>query len=77
MAIAEVAGDYKLEVQSLEQNAAAGRYEVKLMELRQATVEDKARRAAELAVEAELAEVVKLNQQVRKLFGEGNYTEAL
>ncbi len=34
--IAEVGGNYRLEVRSLEKDAAPGRYEVKLKELRQA-----------------------------------------
>lgn len=39
--ITETAGSYRLEVRSLEKDAAAGRYEVKIEELRAATEQDK------------------------------------
>jgi CHAT domain-containing protein/Tfp pilus assembly protein PilF len=39
--IAETSGTYRLVVQSLEKNAAPGRYEVKVVELRTATEQDK------------------------------------
>ncbi|MGB7922029.1 MAG: tetratricopeptide repeat protein [Pyrinomonadaceae bacterium] len=48
-AIAETSGSYRLEVHSLEKDAPAGRYEVKIEELRKATGQDKNRIAAERA----------------------------
>jgi CHAT domain-containing protein/Tfp pilus assembly protein PilF len=48
-AIAESSGAYRLEVRSLEKDAPAGRYEVKIAELRKATEQDKIRIAAERA----------------------------
>lgn len=47
--IAETAGSYRLEVRSLEKDAAAGRYEVKIEELRAATEQDKRHVAAKRA----------------------------
>lgn len=47
--IAEVAGNYRIEVRSLEKDAAPGRYDVKLKELRKAKLEDRSRIAAERA----------------------------
>src|SRR5262245_33299538 len=46
-AIAEAAGSYTLEVRAVKEKAKMGRYEIKLGELRAATVEDKNRVAAE------------------------------
>ncbi|MGB7922035.1 MAG: tetratricopeptide repeat protein [Pyrinomonadaceae bacterium] len=46
-AIAETSGSYRLEVRSLEKDAPAGRYEVKIRELRAATEKDKNRITAE------------------------------
>lgn len=46
-AIAETAGTYRLEVRSLEKDAAPGRYQVKIEELRAAVEQDKSRIAAE------------------------------
>jgi CHAT domain-containing protein/Tfp pilus assembly protein PilF len=48
--IAEVAGDYRLEVRSLEEKAEIGRYEVNVKELRAATQKDRERIAALKAV---------------------------
>ena len=48
-AIAEVAGAYRIEVRSAEKTAKAGRYEIKVEELREATAEDKYHVAAESA----------------------------
>ena len=45
--VAEVTGDYLLKVRSLEKGAAAGRYELRLEELRTATDADRTRVAAE------------------------------
>ena len=47
--VAEVAGIYKLEVQSLEKNAKPGRYEVRVEELRAATLQDQSRMASLVA----------------------------
>src|SRR5262245_26773718 len=53
--IAEAAGEYRIEVRSAEKTAKTGRYEIKIDELREATVEDKYRVAAgALYREAEL-----------------------
>jgi tetratricopeptide (TPR) repeat protein len=41
LAIAEVAGAYKIEVRSEEKTAKTGRYEIKIEELREATAKDK------------------------------------
>jgi CHAT domain-containing protein/predicted negative regulator of RcsB-dependent stress response len=46
-AIAEAAGAYRIEARSTEKTAKAGRYEIKVEELRVATAEDKYRVAAE------------------------------
>src|SRR5215813_10710755 len=46
-AIAEAAGEYRIEVRSAEKTAQTGRYEIKVEELREATIEDKYRAAAE------------------------------
>lgn len=48
--IAEVAGNYRLQVASLEEKVAPGRYEVIVKELRAATAKDRDRIAAERAV---------------------------
>ena len=47
--VAEASGNYQLEVRPLERNAAAGRYEVKIEELREATAKDRTRIAARRA----------------------------
>jgi len=47
--LAEVSGDYRLEVRSPEKNAPAGRYEVRIEELRAAKPQDKSRIAAQKA----------------------------
>jgi len=48
--VAEASGSYRLEVRLLEKDAAAGRYEVKIAELRVAVPQDRDRIAAERAV---------------------------
>jgi CHAT domain-containing protein/Tfp pilus assembly protein PilF len=48
--IAEIAGNHRLEVRSLEEKTDTGRYEVNVQELRQATLKDRDRIAAERAV---------------------------
>jgi len=45
--IGETTGNYRLEVRPAEKTASAGRYEIKIEELRAATVQDKSRIAAE------------------------------
>jgi CHAT domain-containing protein/tetratricopeptide (TPR) repeat protein len=45
--LAEVSGDYQLKVRSLEKEASAGRYEIRIEDLRTATGADRARVAAE------------------------------
>ncbi len=57
--IIETAGNYRLEVRSLEKTAAAGRYEVKIKELRTVTEKDKNKIAAQKA----FAEGVALQSQ--------------
>lgn len=53
--VAQTTGTYRLEVRSLEKDAALGRYEVKIEELRTAVEQDKNRIAAERALmQAEL-----------------------
>jgi CHAT domain-containing protein/tetratricopeptide (TPR) repeat protein len=46
-AVAEAAGNYRLEVRALNAGAPAGRYEVKIVELREATAQERNRFAAE------------------------------
>ena len=45
--VAESAGDYRLEVRAWEKDAAPGRYEVRVVEMREATAQDRTRAAAE------------------------------
>lgn len=70
--VADMPGRYRLEVRSLEESAAAGRYEVRIQELRTATERDR-RRVAALA---SLEEAKLFQQQSEKLYGEGKYNEA-
>lgn len=67
---AESSGTYRLEIQSMEHAEAAGRYGVKLVDLRAATERDRTR----VALKAELDG---LEQQFAKLYGAGKYDEAL
>lgn len=57
--VAEISGEYRLEVRSPNKNADAGRYEIKVVDLRGATAKDKDLAAAERAFE-----------QGQKLFGQ-------
>jgi CHAT domain-containing protein/tetratricopeptide (TPR) repeat protein len=57
--IAETSGDYVLTISSLEKQAPAGRYTIRIQEPRAATQQDKARAAAERA----FREAVQLNAQ--------------
>jgi CHAT domain-containing protein/tetratricopeptide (TPR) repeat protein len=45
--VAKVSGDYRLEVRAAEKDAAAGRYEVRIAELREAMPKDRSRVAAQ------------------------------
>jgi CHAT domain-containing protein/Flp pilus assembly protein TadD len=47
--VTEAAGEYRLEIRSLEKNAPAGRYEVRIEDLRAATEKDKSQIAAQEA----------------------------
>jgi len=58
-AIAETSGTYRLEAQSPDKNAHAGRYEVKIADLRMATLQDRNHVLAERA----FAEAMKLESQ--------------
>ena len=49
-AIAESAGEYLIEARSVEKTAKAGRYEIKVEALREATAEDKYRVAGECSL---------------------------
>jgi tetratricopeptide (TPR) repeat protein len=60
--IVETGGDYRLAVRPLEKDAATGRYEIKIIELRPATEQDRARKL--------------LNESV-SLWERGKYTEAI
>jgi tetratricopeptide (TPR) repeat protein len=66
MWIAEVAGTYRLEVRSLENNAAAGRYEAKIVALRTAGMEDRT-----------LTEALRLYIESNKLRRQRKYDEAI
>lgn len=57
--IAEVSGEYRLEVRSLDEKAPPGRYEIKVEELREPTAQDRIRVAADMA----LAEAGQLRAQ--------------
>lgn len=58
--ITEVAGIYRLKVDSPEKNAPFGKYEILVKELRVATEKDRA-----------LQEAIKLNQEVERFYGGG------
>jgi CHAT domain-containing protein/Tfp pilus assembly protein PilF len=65
-AIIEVSGDYRLEVRSLEKGATAGRYEVRVEELRKATEQDSGRIAAERAyAQAETMRAERMAESLR------------
>ncbi|HXD34595.1 MAG TPA: tetratricopeptide repeat protein [Pyrinomonadaceae bacterium] len=66
-AIADISGTYRLEVRSLEKDVSAGRYEVKIQELRAATTQDNSRVAAERTfMRAELLRVQGTAESLRK-----------
>jgi tetratricopeptide (TPR) repeat protein len=62
----ETGGDYRLAVRPLEKDAAAGRYEIRIIELRHATEQDRA-----------LAEAHKLFNESVSLRDQGKYAEAI
>ena len=75
-AIAEVSGEFRLEVKSLEEKAAPGRYEVRVEELREATSKDRDRIAAERALaEAQQFRSQETGESLRKTLEK--YQEAL
>jgi CHAT domain-containing protein/Tfp pilus assembly protein PilF len=74
--LAEVSGTYRLNVHSLEKGASAGRYELRLAELRPATEADRTRVAAERSyVEGERLQAERTGQSRRKAIE--RYGEAL
>jgi CHAT domain-containing protein/Tfp pilus assembly protein PilF len=74
-AIAEAAGECRIELRSAEKTAQAGRYEIKIEELREATTDDKYRVAAE-SVYREAEQLQKGTLEARKKSIE-KYHEAL
>jgi CHAT domain-containing protein/Tfp pilus assembly protein PilF len=74
-AIAEATGAYRIEVRSAEKTAQTGRYEIKVEELREATVEDKYRVAAEALYRE--AEQLRQGTLEAKRKGIEKYQEAL
>jgi CHAT domain-containing protein/Tfp pilus assembly protein PilF len=66
LGIIESSGEHQLEVRSLEKEAKPGRYEVKLIELRQAKEQDKA-----------LGEALTLYNEAVGLIAQGKYAEAV
>ncbi len=64
--VAASSGGYRLEVRSLEKNAKAARYEVKIVELRAATEQDKL-----------IMESHRLRAEAMGLANEGKYTDAI
>jgi len=64
--IVEVTGIFRLEVRSPEKDAAVGRYEIKIVELRDATERDRA-----------LAEALRLYNESVRLSSQGKYNEAI
>ena len=71
--IAETAGVYRIEIRSLEKNAAAGRYEIALSELRAATTQDR----AAIARERDLRQADLLDAEAGKLSDAGEFEQAL
>ncbi len=61
--IVETAGNYRLEIRSLEKTVPAGRYEVKIKELRAATEKDKKRIVASFSANKAFGEAEALRQQ--------------
>ncbi|MGH9843947.1 MAG: CHAT domain-containing tetratricopeptide repeat protein, partial [Blastocatellia bacterium] len=63
--VAEVSGNYRLNVRATQNGAPAGRYEIRMAELRVATEKDRS-----------LYDLRKMNQKVEDLFRAGKYDEA-
>ena len=64
--ITEISGNYRIEVSPAEKNSATGSYEIKIVELRTPTTEDRA-----------LEDARRWSEQSRILRQKGNYDEAL
>ncbi|MEN3336130.1 MAG: hypothetical protein V7641_5495 [Blastocatellia bacterium] len=73
MLIAEAAGVYRLNVASLEKAVPAGKYEIRVKELRAATATDRAL----IEQNRVLQEASQLSQEVGQLYGAGKYDAAL
>src|SRR6185295_5455594 len=74
--VAEATGSYRLAVRSVEKNASAGRYEVKIEELRTATPRDKSRVDAQKAsTDAKSLRNQRTAESMRRAIGK--YQEAL
>jgi CHAT domain-containing protein len=73
MLIAEATGVYRLNVASLEQQAPAGKYEIRVKELRVATATDQAL----IEKNGILLAASQLSQEVGQLYGAGKYDAAL
>jgi len=63
--VVEVTGTYRLDVQSRQKGASAGRYEIRVVELRAATEDDRA-----------LEEARNLSREFERLYRAGKYDEA-
>ncbi|HEY5883587.1 MAG TPA: CHAT domain-containing tetratricopeptide repeat protein [Pyrinomonadaceae bacterium] len=75
--VAEVTGEYRLEVKPLDDTTAAGKYEIKVEELREATARDQERTVAERTL-AEAEALVSLQRTAESLpKALGKYKEAL
>jgi hypothetical protein len=64
--VAEAAGSYRLDVLAKYKGAAAGRYEIQIVELRVLTENDRA-----------LHEARMLNTEFLRLYGAGKYNDAI
>ncbi len=73
MLIAEAAGIYRLTVVSLEEAVPAGKYEIRVRELRAATATDRTL----IEKNRVLQEASQLSQEVGQLYGAGKYDAAL
>src|SRR5215510_4970649 len=73
--VAEAAGAYRVEAHSVEKTAQAGRYEIKVEELREATAEDKYRVTAESLIRE--AEQLRTGTLEARIKGIEKYREAL
>jgi len=64
--IADTTGNYRMDVQSLSKATTPGRYEIRVVELRPATSDDRA-----------LLGAIKQDQEVERLYSMGKYDEAI